>query len=73
MLIISKESLKGIRERYVKGTLVELVSMNDIQAPPEGTRGTVMCVDDMGTIHVAWETGSSLGVVFGEDACKIVD
>lgn len=73
MLIISKELLKGIRERYVKGTLVELVSMNDIQAPPEGTRGTVMCVDDMGTIHVAWETGSSLGVVFGEDACKIVD
>ena len=36
-----------------------------------GCRGTVRFVDDMGTIHVSWDIGSSLGVVYGEDACKV--
>ena len=37
-----------------------------------GARGTVKCVDDMGTIHVRWDCGSSLGVVYGEDSCRII-
>lgn len=32
----------------------------------QGDRGTVTMVDDIGTVHVNWDRGSTLGVVFGE-------
>jgi len=48
---------------------VELVKMDDIQAPPVGTKGTVTGVDDIGSIMVSWDNGSSLHVVYGEDIC----
>ena len=41
--------------------------MDDKQAPPPGTCGVVEFVDDIGTIHVHWDNGSSLGVVRNED------
>ena len=44
--------------------------MDDPQAPPIGTKGTVTHVDDIGTIHVAWDNGSSLGVAYGVDFCR---
>ena len=69
---ISKKLLKDLRERYPKGTRVELIRMDDPQAPPVGTRGTVTAVDDIGTIHVKWDTGSSLGVAYGEDQCRVL-
>ena len=37
---------------------------------PVGTGGTVESVDDTGTIHVAWDTGNHLGIVYGEDSCE---
>ena len=70
--MISKEALQALRERYPKGTRVELVHMD---APYNrklvpGCKGTVISVDSIGTIHVAWDCGSSLGVAYGEDACR---
>lgn len=59
-----------LRINYPKGTMVELVKMDDIQAPPIGTQGTVTEVDDIGTIMVDWDNGSKLGVVLGEDICR---
>ena len=38
-----------------------------------GCKGTVKGVDDIGTIHVQWDCGSSLGVAYGEDVCRKVD
>ena len=38
-----------------------------------GARGTVIAVDDIGTIHVNWDCGSSLGVAYGEDACRMLE
>ena len=70
--MISKEALQALRERFPKGTRVELVQMDDLQAPPIGTKGTVIGVDDIGTIHVRWDCGSSLGVAYGEDVCRKV-
>lgn len=72
MFGINKSIVDSLKKQYPKGARVELVNMNDLQAPPEGTKGTVICVDDMGTIHVAWDNGSSLGVVYGEDSCKCI-
>ena len=50
----------------------ELVQMDDAQAPPVGTRGTVIGVDDTGSIMVAWDNGSGLNVIYGVDCCKKV-
>jgi hypothetical protein len=69
---MNDEILKRLRERYPVGAKVELVKMNDVQAPPIGTTGVVNYVDDMGTIGVTWSNGSSLGVVYGEDKCKVI-
>ena len=68
----NKEIIEHLRRTYPAGTKVELVRMNDDHAPPVGTRGTVIFVDDIGTIHVRWNTGSSLGIAYGEDVCRIV-
>lgn len=72
---ISKERLQCLRRRFTKGTRVELVSMNDPynHGLVSGSKGTVMCVDDIGTIHVAWDCGSSLGIAYGEDSCRIIE
>ena len=73
MRIISKERLHHLREKYPVGSCVELLRMDDIQAPVIGTKGTVIGVDDIGSIMVSWDTGSSLSVVFGEDLCRRID
>ena len=70
MRMISKEALRALRERYPAGTRVELVQMDDAQAPPVGTKGTVRDVDDMGSIMVAWDNGCGLNVVYGVDICR---
>lgn len=65
----------GLRNSRVrtKVTRVRLISMNDVQAPPAGTEGTVQYVDDAGTVHVHWDTGGSLGLVPGADEWEIVE
>ena len=68
----SKETVERIREEYPVGTHVELVQMDDPQAPPVGTKGTVRGVDDIGSIMVAWDNGSRLSVVYGEDSCRVI-
>ncbi|AOT72258.1 DUF4314 domain-containing protein [Geosporobacter ferrireducens] len=70
MRIISKEQLLNLREKYPAGCRVELLKMDDIQAPRIGTKGTVVGVDDIGSIMVRWDSGSSLSVAFGEDLCR---
>lgn len=66
----SKAIVERIRREYPAGTRVELVRMDDSQAPPIGTLGTVRGVDDIGSIMVAWDTGSGLSVAYGEDICR---
>ena len=66
----SRETVERIRAEYPIGTRVELMKMDDVQAPPIGTEGTVTGVDDIGSVMVAWDNGSSLHVVYGEDFCR---
>ena len=63
----SKEVVERIRKEFPSGTRVELLQMDDPQAPPIGTQGTVMGVDDIGSIMVAWDNGSGLSGAVGED------
>lgn len=68
----SRELVESLRKRYPVGCRVELVRMDDPQAPPVGTKGTVRGVDDIGSIMVAWDNGCGLSVAYGEDTCKVV-
>lgn len=69
----SREIIERLRREFPAGTRVELVKMDDVQAPPVGTLGTVKGVDDIGSIMVAWDTGSGLSVAYGEDVCRKVE
>ena len=73
MRMPSKETVEALRRAYLVGCTVELVEMDDPQAPPIGTLGVVVAVDSVATIHVAWRTGSGLGVTWGQDRCRRVD
>ena len=64
---MTKTQLENLKALYPKHTKVQLVHMRDEYAPPKGTIGYVTGVDDMGTIHVNWQNGSSLGLVEGVD------
>ncbi len=66
----SRETVERIRKQYPVGCRVELLRMDDVQAPPIGIKGTVRYVDDLGSLGVAWDNGSSLQVVYGEDLCR---
>lgn len=65
-----KERVAQLRNQYPNGTKIELVEMDDVQAPPVGTVGTVRGVDDLGSLLVRWENGSSLSVIDGVDKVK---
>ena len=66
----SREIVERIRRDYPAGTRVELVRMDDAQAPAVGTKGTVKGVDDTGSLLMRWDNGSGLNVVYGEDVVK---
>lgn len=68
-----RETVERVRREYPAGTRVELLRMDDVQAPPIGTKGTVTGVDDTASVMVAWDNGSSLHVIYGEDACRKLD
>lgn len=67
MKFASEKELARLKRAYPSGTTIRLVEMDDPQAPPVGTRGIVVGVDDMGSLLVNWETGSSLSVIYGVD------
>ena len=67
MKLLPKSEIILLREKYPTGTRVVLIRMND----PYSNR--LAPVDDIGTIHVHWDCGSSLGVAYGEDICKVLN
>ena len=71
-MIGMRKQVQGYKTMYPEGTRVELISMEDSQAVAPGTQGTVVAVDDMGTIHVSWDSGSGLGLIPGEDRFKVI-
>ena len=68
----SSETVARLRREFPAGTRVELVRMDDPQAPPPGTIGEVLDVDDTGSLLMRWSNGSGLNVVYGEDIVRKV-
>lgn len=75
MLKPAPEKLRELRAHYTKGSRVRLLRMDDPYRPDlkAGAMGTVMGVDDAGNILVNWDYGSSLSVLYGVDACTVVE
>ena len=56
-----------------KGDRVELIHTSDpYTSLKPGDQGTVQMVDDAGTVHVKWDSGSTLGLIPGEDRFRRV-
>ena len=68
----SEAQIESLRKQYPAGSRVKLIAMDDPQAPAVGTEGTVIGVDDIGSIMVAWDNGSTLSVALGVDICARV-
>ena len=62
------EFTKEIRNKYPRGTRIQLDFMDDPRAIPSGTKGTVDHVDDAAQVHVKWDNGRTLAVIPGEDS-----
>ena len=73
MFFPSKEIVEMVSRQYPKGCRVELVRMDDVQAPPVGTKGTVIGVDDTASVMVKWDNGCGLNVVYGGDSCRRIE
>ena len=70
---MNSRMVKMYKEIYPRGTRIECISMDDPYYPiAPGTKGTVVAVDDIGTIHMQWDNGRTLGLVPGEDEFKII-
>ena len=68
----SKETVERVRAQYPVGCRVILRKMDDVQAPPVGTIGEVIGVDDTGSLLMNWRNGSGLNVIYGEDVVRKV-
>ena len=70
---MDRKMVNFIKEQYPPGTRIRLNSMEDSYAPiAPGTEGVVDFVDDVGTIHMKWNNGRSLGIVPGEDSFSVL-
>jgi len=65
-----RETVDQVRREYPAGTRVILQQMEDPQAPPVGTMGTILGVDDTASLLTKWDNGSGLNVVYGVDRVK---
>ena len=67
-----REIVEMLRKWYQPGLRVELIRMDDVQAPPIGTKGTVTGIDDTGSLLVNWDNRSGLNVIYGVDLVRKV-
>jgi hypothetical protein len=70
LLVINVDDVK---KNYPKGTRIKLIAYGySFTSKKEGLLGTVVLVDDFGTIHMEWDDGSSVGLIVGEDQFTIL-
>ena len=61
------------KKAYPAGTRIRLIHMDDPYSPiPDGTTGTVAYVDDIGTLHMKWDNGRSLGICPDVDSFEVI-
>ena len=69
----NKNYLEQLRKQYPVGTKIRLISMRDEKYPIlPGTIGEVTHIDDLGSIHMKWQNGSSLALIPEVDSFKVM-
>ena len=59
------------KAEYPSGTRIMLLSMGeDMHRVEDNTKGTVLTVDDIGTLHCKFDNGRSLGLIPSEDSFR---
>lgn len=67
-MFADRNRVQALRETFPVGCRIALDRMEEDPRPvPSGIRGTVLHVDDIGTVHCRFENGRLLGLVPGED------
>jgi len=69
----TREQVQRIKDQYPPGTRIRLNYMDDPQAVPAGTEGTVQAVDDAGQLLMQWDNGRSLSLIPGEDSFCVIE
>ena len=70
----NKNYLEQLRKQYPVGTKIRLISMRNEKYPIlPGTIGEVTHIDDMGSIHMKWQNGSSLALIPKVDSFKVLE
>ena len=67
-----RKEIERLRKKYPEETRVRLFSMTGVPQMQEGLTGTVRFVDDIGSIHVDWDNGSTLALIPDEDDFEIL-
>ena len=69
---MNKDAIELYKQLYPQGTRVEVIQMGDDEPRPipRGTKGTVISVDDMGTVHCTFDNGRILGLLPNVDVFK---
>ena len=71
--MFNERKINALKEMYPAGTRIQLDHMDDPFHPVEsGTTGTVRFIDDAGTIHISWDSGSSLGLCPDSDEFHVI-
>lgn len=64
--------VNAMKKIFTPGLRIKLESMRDPYAVPDGTLGTVDFVDDSGQIHMKWDNGRTLALIYNEDCFQII-
>lgn len=66
-------SADGPRDEYglIRDSEGAVVTIDANVTVPPGTEGTVVSVDDTGTLHVQWDNGARLGLIAGQDEWEL--
>lgn len=69
MLVLSVD---GVKSRFKSGLRVELEEMVGEPNMPSGLQGVVDYVDDAGHIHMKWDNGRTLSLIYGQNKFKVL-
>ena len=71
--MFDREFAREMKEKYPVGARIVCDFCADPICPIEsGAQGVVSQVDDMGTVHVDWDSGRRFGLIAGEDSFHIL-
>ncbi len=72
-MVYNEKKVELLRQRYPEGTRICLDHMEDICPVESGTKGTIIGVDDIGSVMVKWDNGRILNLLPDSDKFHMVD